>query len=52
MGRFGWGGGWYVEQTQREPGDTDCQVFPFDDVAARVTHRKDKSVDELFMKCI
>ncbi len=34
------------------PGNSVCQIFPFDDVAARVTHCKDKSVDELFMKCI
>lgn len=33
------------------PGKTVCQISLFDDVAAIVTHRKDKSVDELFMKC-
>lgn len=37
---------------QRLPGNTICQIVPFDDVAAIVSHRTDKSADELFMKCI
>lgn len=34
------------------PGNTDCQIFPFNSVVAKFTHYVDKSVDELFMKCI
>lgn len=36
----------------RLPGNAVCQIFPFDDVAAGVTHRKDNSVDGLFMQRI
>lgn len=38
--------------TEALPGNTDCQIFPFNSAVAKFTRCVDKSVDELFMKCI